>query len=56
MERIELGSAWDEELVGLIHDFIDRGVEAGPDEGRFNSLALRCFELQYRNIEIYRRL
>lgn len=56
MERIAAGSPWDEELVGELHDFIDRGVDAGLDEGRFNALALKCFELQYRNIEIYRRL
>ena len=56
MERIVLGSAWDRGLVGELHDFIGRDMDAGPDEGRFNALALRCFELQYRNIEVYRRL
>ena len=45
-----LWDGYDEDVI----EFVNRGIEAA-DEGRFNELALRAFELQYRTDEAYRK-
>lgn len=56
MNKIHSDSTFVKALDESLFGFIGRGCEAQPDESLFNELALKEFELQHNNIDIYRRL